>query len=70
MRSIGELKNVHSLKAIDDYKAQILIDPRNEEASTWQIEIDLNKLTRPINLYKLNDFKDYFDKPYTDEILL
>lgn len=68
VRSIGEFKNIHSLKAIDDYKAQILIDPWSEESSIWQIEIDLHKLTRPVNLYKLKDFKDYVDKPYTEEI--
>ncbi|MEO6252191.1 MAG: hypothetical protein ABIO79_02765 [Ferruginibacter sp.] len=62
-----ELKDIHSLREIDDYTVQILTDPWSEQSSIWQMEIDLTKLTRPVNLFKLKDFKDYVDKPYTDE---
>jgi hypothetical protein len=67
IRFVGELKNIHSLKAIGDYTVQILTDPWSEQSSIWQMEIDLNKLTRPVKLTRLRDFKDYIGKPYTDE---
>jgi len=69
LRVFGELKNIHSLRAISEYQVQILIDPWSEESSIWQLEIDLTKLTNPVMLVKLKEFKDYFDKPYTDEIV-
>lgn len=34
----------------------------------WEIAIDLDKLSRPIKLTKVRDFKEYADKPYTEKI--
>ncbi len=68
IRYISELKDIYSLRAIADYTVQILTDPWSEESSIWQMEIDLTKLTRPVNLFKLKDFKDYKDKPYSEDI--
>ncbi len=67
VRFLDDLKNIHSLRAIGDYTVQILIDPWSEHSAIWEMEIDLNKLTRPVNLTKLRDFKDYIETPYTDE---
>jgi hypothetical protein len=69
LRTFSELKSVHSLRAIDDYKVQILLDPWSEQSSIWQMEINLNKLTNPVTLFKMKDFSDYADKPYTDQII-
>ena len=69
LRTFSELKSVHSLRAIDDYTVQILLDPWSEQSSIWQMEINLNKLTNPITLFKMKDFSDYADKPYTDQII-
>jgi len=69
LRLIGDLKQIHELRSVDDYKVQILIDPWSNEAAIWQLEIDKTKPTRPITLEKVKDFKDYTDKPYTEHIV-
>jgi hypothetical protein len=69
LRLIGDLKQIHELRSVDDYIAQILIDPWSNEAAIWQLEIDKTKPTRPITLEKVKDFKDYTDKPYTEHIV-
>jgi hypothetical protein len=68
LRIIGDLKNIYGLKTIDAYTIQILTDPWAEQAAIWQLEIDLDKLARPISLIKVKDFKEYFDKPYEEQI--
>ena len=68
LRIIGDLKNIHGVKAIDAYTTQILTDPWAEHSAIWQLEINLNKLTRPTSLSKVTDFKEYFDKPYAEQI--
>lgn len=68
LRFIGELKDIYGLKAIEAYTVQILTDPWAEQAAIWQLDIDLTKLTRPTSLFKVKDFKDYIDKPYTEQV--
>jgi hypothetical protein len=69
LRLIGDLRQIHELRSVDDYKTQILLDPWSNEAAIWQLEIDKTKPTRPITLEKVKDFKDYTDKPYTEHIV-
>jgi len=68
LRLIDDLKNIYGLKTIDAYTIQILTDPWAEQSAIWQLEINLNRLTRPTSLIKVKSFKEYFDKPYTDQI--
>ena len=63
------LDNITALKKIDEYTVQILIDPWSDKASIWQLNIDINKPARPINIFKIKDFPDYQDKPYIENIL-
>ena len=69
LRFVGELKQILDLKTIDDYTVQILTDPWDNGSEIWQLTIDLNKLTRPLILTKIRDFKEYADKPYTDKVV-
>ena len=69
LRMIGDLKNIYGLKTYNAYTIQILTDPWTAQSAIWQLEIDLNKLTKPISLTKVKDFKEYFDKPYTGQIV-
>ena len=68
LRLVGELKQIFDLKTIDDYTVQILTDPWANNPEIWQLKIDLNRLTRPLTLTKLLDFKSYADKPYTEDV--
>ena len=68
LRMIGELKDIHELRALDAFTIQILTDPWNEYSAIWQLQIDLTKLTRPVSLFKVKDFRDYIDKPYTEQV--
>ena len=69
LRLVGELKQIFDLKSIDDYTVQILTDPWTNNSEIWQLTIDLNKLKRPLTLIKIRDFKEYVDKPYTDDVV-
>lgn len=69
VRTIGDLKDIYALKLVDAYTVKILTDPWCENASIWQLEIDLTRLTKPITLFKIKDFKDYIDKPYTENVV-
>ena len=66
---ILDAENIHDFKIIDAYTVNILTDPWAKDAAIWQLQIDLTRLTRPIALIKVKDFKDYFEKPYTDEVI-
>jgi hypothetical protein len=68
LRLVGELKEIFDLKLIDAYTIQVLTDPWADNSEIWQLTIDLNKLTRPLTLKKIRDFKEFVDKPYTDEV--
>jgi len=68
LRIVGDLKQIFDLKSIDTYTAQILTDPWSENSEIWQVSIDLNKITQPITLTKIRDFKEYFDRPYSENI--
>jgi hypothetical protein len=68
LRMIGELKQIFELRMIEDYKVQILTDPWSDNSAIWQLTIDLTKLTRPISIEKIRDFKEYIDKPYAEKI--
>ncbi len=68
LRMIGELKDIHELRALDAYTIQILTDPWNEYSAIWQFQFDRAKLTRPVSLFKVKDFRDYIDKPYTEQV--
>lgn len=68
LRCIAELKDIFDLKAKDAYTVQILTDPWCEGSAIWELTINLNKLTRPVSLIKIRDFKEYIDKPYTNQI--
>jgi hypothetical protein len=69
LRVIGDLKHIHELRATNEYTVQILIDPWTVESAIWQLDIDLTKLTKPINLFKIRDFTDYINKPYTEQVI-
>ena len=68
LRRIDSLKAIHDLKLIDDYKVQILVDPWSEEASIWQLEIDLNNPAKAITFFKVRDFKEYLGRPYVEKV--
>jgi hypothetical protein len=68
LRIVGDIKQIYDIKSIDEYTVQILTDPWADNPEIWQLTIDLNKLTRPLTLNKIKDFKEYADKPYTDKI--
>lgn len=68
LRLVGELKNIFDLKQIDAYTTLILTDPWAKNSEIWHLSVDLNKLTRPLTLTKIRDFKDYFDKPYNENV--
>lgn len=68
LRIVGDLKQIFDLKSIDAYTAQILTDPWSENSEIWQVSIDLNKPTQPLTLTKIRDFKEYFDRPYSENI--
>lgn len=68
LRLVGDLKQIFDIKIIDDYTVQILTDPWTSNSEVWQLTIDLNKLTRPLTLIKIKDFKNYVDKPYTENV--
>jgi hypothetical protein len=68
LRLVGDLKQIFDIKIIDDYTVQILTDPWTNYSEVWQLTIDLNKLTRPLTLTKIKDFKNYVDKPYTENV--
>lgn len=65
---VGELKWIFDLKPIDAYTVHILTDPWSNDSGIWQLSIDLNQLSRPLNLTKVKDFKKYVGNPYTDEV--
>ena len=69
LRMIGDVKEIYELKAIDAYTAQILTDPWTEQSAIWQLDIDIAKLTSPTSLFKIRDFKNYIDKPYTEQVV-
>jgi len=68
LRLVGDLKQIFDIKSIDAYTVQILTDPWADNPEIWQLTIDLNRLTRPLTLHKIGDYKEYADKPYTDKI--
>lgn len=68
LKFVDNLEQIFDLKCIDAYTAQILTDPWSENSEIWQVLIDLNKLTQPLTLSKIRDFKEYFDKPYSESI--
>lgn len=68
LRLVGELKNIFDLKPIDAFTTQILTDPWSENAEIWQLSVDLNKLTRPLTLTKIKDFKGYVGTPYIENV--
>lgn len=58
VRQVGDLQNIHDLRLVNDYTAQILTDPWSEDAAIWQLEIDLNRVAPSIGLWKVKDFKN------------
>jgi len=68
VRPIGDLRDIHEIRLIDDYTAQILIDPWSENAAIWQLDLDLNRFAPRNSLWKVKDFKDYFGKPYEENV--
>ncbi len=68
LRLVGGLRHIFEIKSIDEYTVQILTDPWADNPEIWQLAIDLNRLTNPLTLHKIRDFKDYAEKPYTDKI--
>ncbi|MCD1117962.1 hypothetical protein [Chryseobacterium turcicum] len=68
LKFINNLEQIFDLKCIDAYTAQILTDPWSENSAIWQISIDLNNITQPLILSKIRDCKEYFNKPYSENI--
>ena len=69
VRPVGNLENIHELRLINEYTAQILTDPWAEDAAIWQLEIDTNRVAPAIGLWKIRDFKDYSGNPYAEEVV-
>lgn len=69
LRLVGELKDIFDLKLIDGYTVQVLTDPWSDSPEIWQLTIDVNMLSQPLTFAKIRDFKEYADKPYTDEVV-
>ena len=69
LRKLDQLKDVFDLKSVDEYTVLILNDPWSEESAIWQLSIDLTKLTQPTALFKVRDFNDYIEKPYSDKVI-
>ncbi|NVK65031.1 MAG: hypothetical protein HWE22_10615 [Flavobacteriales bacterium] len=68
IQPIGDLKNIHSLKLLDDYAALILTDPWSEESAIYKLTITLNPTIRKIELKKIRNFTKYIDQSYTENI--
>ncbi|MFP9112312.1 hypothetical protein ACLI1A_00080 [Flavobacterium sp. RHBU_3] len=68
LRVIEDLKHIFELRAIDDYSTQILTDPWDEASAIWHLTIDLKKPHKPVSINKIRNFKDYLDKPYTENV--
>lgn len=64
-----DISNIYGFKPIDAYTVDILTDPWHKDAAIWQLHINLARLTQPTFLTKIKDFTDYFEKPYTDEVI-
>ena len=60
--------DIHSLKPLDNYSAQILTDPWNEKSAIWQLSIKLSKVVRRIELKKVHDFTKYIDQPFVEQV--
>ena len=69
VRPVGDLRNIHELRLINEYTAKILTDPWAEDAAIWQLEIDVNRFAPDIGLWKIRDFNDYTGKPYVEDVL-
>jgi hypothetical protein len=57
-----ELKWIHDLRQIDDNEVEILIDPWSQNSSIWKFNV------HTFCKSKIKDFKDYKDKPYSNEV--
>ncbi len=68
IRFVGDLKNIFDIKEIEENEVQILTDPWSGESAIWHLTINLRKLTNPIVLQKIRDFKDYENEPYSENI--
>ncbi|MDF2190335.1 hypothetical protein [Paraflavitalea sp. CAU 1676] len=68
LRLLDACEDIFALKSIDEYTVHILTDPWDDNAAIWELTIDLKKLTHPVSLMKIRDFKEYIDKPYTDDV--
>jgi hypothetical protein len=76
VRIFHDFKNIYQFKIVNDYSVQILINPWSQKASIWQLEINsikltspVNELEAPVNIFKVKDFKDYINKPTTEQIV-
>jgi hypothetical protein len=68
VRPVGDLENIHEIRLVSEYEAKILIDPWSENAAIWHFELDVNRAAPTISLWKIQDFKEYLDKPYTEDV--
>ena len=57
-----ELRWIHSLRIKTDNIVEILINPWSEKSAIWELNIDT------LQVVKIRDFMDYFEKGYTEDI--
>lgn len=57
-----EIKWIHEVRRSNDDEFEILIDPWSKNSAIWKFDI------KTFSKYKIRDFVDYKDKPYTKDI--
>ena len=60
--SVPELMWVHDLRQVGDYEIEILIDPWHEKSAIWKFNL------KTFSKSKVQDFKEYYDKPFQEAI--
>jgi hypothetical protein len=57
-----EIEWIFDLRLSGDYEIELLIDPWSENSAIWKFNIET------FSKFKIRDFNDYKDIPYTEEV--
>lgn len=68
IQPFGNLKDIHSLKLIDECTVLILTDPWSKESAIYKLSILLNSRIRKMKLEKIRNFTTYQDQAYTENV--
>ena len=68
VRPVGDLKDIHDLRLVGPYSAQLLTDPWSGQSAIWQLDIIPNRVAPSTILWKIRDFNDYVGKPYEENV--